>query len=129
MNFDLALALTSSKWVRQIKNRIRAPGKISSPGGRGLRILPPLEFLSVYETRKKAPPLGNFLRGADVRSRSLLLDFMYDTLHWKAYQEPKAVYLQGSTKLQSSWVEPIESHVARYAERIIIYLLSMLLSC
>ena len=41
---------------------------------------------------------------------------MYDTLHWKAYQEPKAVDLQGRlyiniifcTKLQSSWVEPIE---------------------
>ena len=39
--------------------------------------------------------LGNFLWGADVRSRSLLLDFMYDTLHWKAHQEPKAVDLQG----------------------------------
>ena len=43
---------------------------------------------------------------------------MYDTLHWKAYQEPKAVDLQGRlyitgninfcTKLQSSWVELIE---------------------
>ena len=41
---------------------------------------------------------------------------MYDTLHWKAYQEPKAVDLPGRlyininfyTKLQSSWVEPIE---------------------
>ena len=54
-----------------------------------------VSLLSVYETRKKAPPLENFLRGADVRSRSLLLDFVYDTLHWKAHQGPKAVDLQG----------------------------------
>ena len=81
-------------------HRIRAPGKISSPGGSGLRILPPPppppppEFLSVYEAREKAPPLGNFLRGANVRLRSLLLHLIYDTLHWKARQEPKAADLQ-----------------------------------
>ena len=48
-------------------HRIRAPGKISSPGGSGLRILPPPGpgvSTFVYEARKKAPPLGNFLRGS-----------------------------------------------------------------
>ena len=43
-------------------------------------------------------PVGSRSRlrsySADVRSRSLLLDFMYDTLHWKAHQEPKAAGLQ-----------------------------------
>ena len=57
--------------------------KFPPPGGSGLRILPHPEFLSVYEARKKAPHLGKFLRGANVRLQSLLLDFMYDTLHWK----------------------------------------------
>ena len=71
--------LTPATGVIECGLRVKFP----PPGGSGLRILPPPEFLSVYEARKKAPHLGKILRGANVRLRSLLLDFMYDTLHWK----------------------------------------------
>ena len=54
-------------------HRVWAPGKISSPGASGLWILLPPELLSSYEARKKAPPLGKFLWGAEIPLRSLLL--------------------------------------------------------
>ena len=103
-------------------HRIRAPGKI-----------PPPEFLSVYEARKKAPPLGNFPRGANVRLRSLLLNFIYDTLHWKARQEPKAADLQGRLYINILYQIPIQlggadrNRTVRGTENN--QLLSMLLSC